>query len=162
MNTQCASADQDPNWTGSGWSLRILTPEQFAAPGVDLQPGDCCFSPYPTNWDDWPKESYADWPFHLVKPTKLGSNYFARNAHRKPIIVWLPGGNAFCIDGRATRDGIYYGDGWEVSGDPYLGTLTVKPSINMNGCYHGYLTNNRISPDCEGRKHDPRTGQRLP
>lgn len=152
----------DLNWLGSGWSLRILTPEQFGCPGSEMQPGDCTFSPYPTNWEEWAAEvDYPKWPFHLVKPNQLGSNYFAHNAHRKPIVVWLPGGNAWCIDGRACNDGVYYGDGWLVSGDPYLGTLTVKPSINMNGIYHGWLANNRISQDCEGRKHDPRTGRKI-
>jgi hypothetical protein len=39
---------------------------------------------------------------------------------------------------------------WRVTGE--LPKVTVEPSINMIGVYHGYITSGVITDDCEGRK----------
>lgn len=56
----------------------------------------------------------------------------------------------FCDDSGMSRRGEYYGDGWTVTGD--LPRITVSPSINIVGSYHGWIQNGVISEDCEGRK----------
>lgn len=38
---------------------------------------------------------------------------------------------------------------WSVSGD--LPNVTVTPSINMVGVYHGWIQNGVITDDCDGR-----------
>lgn len=115
----------------------------------------------PTEPEDWKEIGHAPWPFHLVKPHKLGDRYYQHNLWRKPIVMLMPGRIWFCLDGKAVDEGIYYGEGWSVVGDPTTGSLTVHPSININGSYHGWLRQNQLSPDCEGRKYDPRTGHLL-
>jgi hypothetical protein len=43
--------------------------------------------------------------------------------------------------------------GWRVDGD--LPAVTIEPSVNIPGVYHGRITAGRIGPDCEGRKFTP-------
>jgi hypothetical protein len=62
----------------------------------------------------------------------------------------LPGGYTFCIDSRARRDGKAYGDGWKVSGE--MPNISLTPSINIVGSYHGFITNGVISDDLEARR----------
>lgn len=45
---------------------------------------------------------------------------------------------------------------WDVQGE--LPNITVSPSINQTGVYHGHVKNGVVTPDCEGRsfqKHPP-------
>lgn len=51
-----------------------------------------------------------------------------------------------CLDQNST-DGT---SGWTVSGE--APNLTVTPSINAAGEYHGFITNGVIGDDLEGRK----------
>lgn len=71
-------------------------------------------------------------------------------ASRPPYVVKLPDGTEFCIDSRATRDGQFVGDGWTVAGE--LPRVTLSPSINIVGSYHGWIADGVISDDCEGRR----------
>jgi len=87
-------------------------------------------------------------PGHIFEPAP---NYFRENRTRDPVVVRLPGPVDFCIDGRAWRAGTPYGDGWTVSGVPPM--VTVQPSINVQGIYHGYLIDGIIGEDVEGRKY---------
>lgn len=73
-----------------------------------------------------------------------------RMAHRPPLMVRLPGGIDFCIDSRADSPG---GEtGWHVTGEEP--ELTLSPSINVMGTYHGYIRGGFITDDCEGRTFD--------
>lgn len=107
------------------------------------------------------EEGYEDsplaWMFVYAKSYKLSEHYNQVNKSvRPPLLVQLPGKSIFCIDGMCIADGKYYG-GWIVSG--VAPNITVTPSINAQGVYHGYLTNGVLSDDCEGRKYDERGNQ---
>lgn len=102
--------------------------------------------PYEVGWVGhlWPV-----WRQHLSK-------HFVNNIERirKPISVVLPtrGGGAvvFCIDDAPTRDP---DAAWTVTVDMnslVIGQrpdITVAPSINCVGLYHGYYTNGVITDD---------------
>lgn len=90
-------------------------------------------------------------PWFLGLPDHLSPAYLnERRAHRPPLVVELPGNaGAFCIDSRAWRDGVPYGNGWTVTGEPPR--ITLSPSININGHYHGWIRDGLITDDCEGR-----------
>ena len=64
---------------------------------------------------------------------------------RPPICVRIPSSEVFCVDARPS-DGA---PGWDVSGD--APNITVAPSINIIGRYHGWIRNGVITDDCEGR-----------
>lgn len=65
---------------------------------------------------------------------------------KRPLIVVLPGLVRFPVYGPATTTGTP----WAVEGEPPL--LTLTPSINVAGVYHGFIQNGVITDDCEGRK----------
>lgn len=73
----------------------------------------------------------------------LTAYYFAHNAHRAPLVVLLPGRNYFLIDGQCFNSERGYYDAWTVAGDPPR--ITVSPSINIVGRYHGFLTDGVLS-----------------
>lgn len=110
--------------------------------------------------DKQPKEIGDAWyiPESQIKTTQNGRRFWYghilsqdyennRSAQRQPIAVTLPccNGYAFCVDSDATSGA----GGWRVSGDPP--NVTVSPSINIVGLYHGWIQNGVISDDCEGR-----------
>lgn len=76
---------------------------------------------------------------------------------RPPLIVWLPGGAAaWCLDNRAPNGGH-----WDFSPveplpgesmESWVQKLTVTPSINAVGCYHGFIRNGALTSDVDGRK----------
>jgi hypothetical protein len=90
----------------------------------------------------------TDWP------VRLAPEYDKNNASRPPLMVVLPGGTdrgyPFCVDGPTWSEGGPGPHGWTVSGTPP--GITVKPSINIVGQYHGWIRDGSITPDCEGRK----------
>lgn len=77
------------------------------------------------------------------------SDEFKRGSRKVPLVVRLPGGYDFCIDSRARSNGVAYGDGWHPTGEG--AAITLTPSINIGGLYHGWIQNGVISDDCEGR-----------
>jgi hypothetical protein len=120
------------------WKIRYHEEKPYPA-----RPGDC----YPAPWlltsgeDGGPAEGLSpkylrDW-----------------RGKRPPLVVILPDMTRFVVDSLAVQGGRYYGDGWTVTGEPPL--LTVQPSINIPGSYHGYVTAGVISDDVEGRKFEP-------
>jgi hypothetical protein len=114
------------------WPLILVPIEQL--PHIDPPPIGTCW--YERAWLDW-REAIAP-------------NYLKHNAHRLPISVQLPCG-AWCVDLRQrSNEKGWYGDGWEVVGE--LPFITVAPSINVDGGWHGYITHGEISEDLEGRK----------
>jgi hypothetical protein len=80
---------------------------------------------------------------------KLSPSYWAERSQRPPLVVRLPGPVDFCIDERAYKDGQHYGDGWTVTGEG--SAMTLSPSINIGGIYHGWIRDGVITDDCEGR-----------
>ena len=69
---------------------------------------------------------------------------------RMVCVVLPPGGN----NGWFNPQRVYPGDqSWTESGSWAQGTVTVQPSINLPGQYHGYIQNGQITDDCEGRTY---------
>lgn len=107
----------------------------------------------------WPSQEYLD--LERDHPNEQGGRIESRLSpqyrsefagKRLPMVVFMPGGRYLCIDSRFTnRDG-YYGDGWRVTGDPPR--VTLRPSVNLVGDYHGYITDGVISDDHDGRKYE--------
>jgi len=111
----------------------MLSPEEYIAKrnAGTLAIGDAWFAP-------WYRGSVSTW-------------YEAKwSEKREPIVVCMPGNVYFCIDSECGADR----SGWEVTGEPP--NLTVYPSINHYGIYHGWIRNGVITDDCEGRKYDSR------
>lgn len=75
----------------------------------------------------------------------LSAWYHAHNIHRDPLVVVLPTGMHFVIDQKYW--GGAYGENpeglsWEVTGEAPL--ITMKPSINIVGHWHGFLENGEL------------------
>jgi hypothetical protein len=108
-------------------------------PWKELRVGDMWFAPH-----------LLTTPHAMFKPSP---NYARDHAGKRlPLMVRLPGVSDFSIDGMAWKDGQTYGDGWTVTGEAPL--ITVTPSINIVGSYHGHLQNGIITDEVEGRKYD--------
>ena len=82
----------------------------------------------------------------------VAPRYVREHQHlRPPMFVKLPDGTDFCIDTRAYQHPQgHYGDGWGCAGDPP--NITLSPSINCVGRYHGFIRDGVITDDCEGRQ----------
>jgi len=82
---------------------------------------------------------FLDVPPEELKNRNLSAQYFAQNANRKPLVVMLPGRHYFLLDAQCFNSDRGFYDGWTVTGVPP--NITVSPSINMVGRYHGFLQN---------------------
>lgn len=125
----------------------------------------CELVDYPGDWTDLsvgqmfygPTEAEAlagdeKWDGIVKMYAKHLSDYYrANNAHRRPLFVIMPGMAVFCIDGQTHSNGVFAG-GWTVTGE--APNITVQPSINLGGVYHGWLQNGVITDDCEGRQYN--------
>lgn len=97
----------------------------------------------PTDHGDW-RASYAvgsafyddDYPAHLIS---------AQHAGKRPICIRLPGGVYFCIYSKQITDGVPHEPGWTVTGEPE--SITLQPSVDIKGVWHGFITNGSFSPD---------------
>lgn len=67
------------------------------------------------------------------------------HAGKRPIILCLPGRVFFCIYSKQRRDGQDLEPGWQVSGEPTA--LTLSPSVNIGGIWHGFVSNGSFSPE---------------
>lgn len=83
----------------------------------------------------WIADWLTDWPEGRAK--------FA-GAAGQAWCLRLPGDTEWIVYGPSTS-----GPKWDVQGAPP--GITVSPSINAQGRYHGYVKNGVVSPDCEGR-----------
>lgn len=111
------------------WRCRLVDSPKNA------QVGDMWFAPHMLE---------QEWTYGF----KLSAEYRRDwEGKRAPLMVILPNGSQFCVDGATTDDG---DGGWTVTGEPPL--ITVSPSINVVGLYHGFLQNGVLSDDVEGRK----------
>lgn len=99
------------------------------------------------------------WCFHMGYPG-LSKHYLTEVAKvRKPIVVCLPEREqgfarvtTFCVDCHPTSDP---DGGWtvEIVGPLVHGEqpdITVTPSINATGSYHGYVTHGVVTDDLGG------------
>lgn len=83
-------------------------------------------------------------------PTPVGMKH-----RHLPCVLWvtLPGVHGhypFCVHAPATVEGPD-GAGWDVTGE--APNITVRPSIDVRGSYHGFITNGVIADDVEGRTY---------
>lgn len=80
----------------------------------------------------------------------LGSVYLTTaKAHRLPVYIHTPGGWWSPDEMAYSGDRGWYGNGWTVTGTFPL--ISVTPSINFPGRYHGWCTLGVLSDDLEGR-----------
>lgn len=95
--------------------------------------------------DMWPAPWLDDQP---DKKSAWISPEFRRDhqGKRPPMVVVLPGYGEWCIDDKMSSTG----SGWTVTGEPP--NVTLSPSVNAVGAYHGWIQNGVISDDCEGRR----------
>lgn len=108
-----------------------------------LKVGDMFYAPDPES------ENYTRWL--EFNTSNLSDYYKQNNSGRRPLIVVFPGPYMFCIDEMCWRSGERYG-GWTVTGKAPL--ITVSPSINIGGTYHGFLQNGLLGDDVEGRMYN--------
>lgn len=118
------------------WPLVLLSTGKLFDADERTPIGSCWFEDLYLDYEGISPKYKADW---------LGK--------RLPLVVVLPGWNTFCVDLRARNQAGWHGDGWTVTGTAPLITLT--PSINLVGSYHGFIQNGVITDDCEGRKFLP-------
>lgn len=126
------------------WPIRMVPapgdlPEN--TPWAELRVGDMWLAPY-----------LLEGGVERVGIFYPAQNYFAQNAGRPPLVVRLPGPCDFSVDGPVWSGGRRIEPGWRVEGD--APGITVQPSVNIGGCYHGWIQGGVITDDCEGRVYD--------
>ncbi len=75
------------------------------------------------------------------------------------LVVKMPDNSTWNIDrGRKAneRGGVHTWPGWNRKGEPP--NITVEPSVNDVGRYHGYLRDGYLTSDIEGRKFEGEPG----
>lgn len=81
---------------------------------------------------------YDAWWLHDMKSFRVVDGH--------TLMVKLPGGGEWCIDGESVTGGF-----WQRSGK--APKITARPSILHPGVYHGWLTDGVLSDDIEGRHY---------
>lgn len=103
----------------------------------ELQVGDLCYYHH--------KGVPCRDPEHLAK-LHLTAQYFEKNSKRPPLILALPnhqgGPLYFLVDGQCYSPAKGHYDGWVVTGEPPL--ISISPSVDYPGHYHGTITNGVI------------------
>lgn len=138
-----------------GWKCRMIEYVKESN-GLTLEIGDMFYGPTEKEVEVDDRLSFFEqvglsWPYFFCQDHKLTQYYRDHNAHRRPLLVMLPGRVLFCVDSMGWKDGVYRG-GWEVKGEPP--NITVWPSIDMGSIYHGYLTNGIIGRDVAGVQYN--------
>lgn len=81
---------------------------------------------------------------------------------RLPVGIWLPGHGAWFPDVLGTRDRTEWTMAPAAGPEPgedvqaWLSRLTLSPSINSVGAYHGWLRDGHLTDDIDGRRYDAR------
>lgn len=114
------------------WPLKLVD-----EPGTNI--GDCWYAPSMV-------EEYKNYYLKFLSIEYM-TQWFDKRA---PIIIWLPPGLGFCIDEGYHDHNRWNEHGWTVTGE--LPNITVHPSINCVGIYHGWIRDGILTDDCEGRK----------
>ncbi len=122
------------------WQCRMLTREEFyGRPMPDRAVGDTTLM----------DPTWADRHRDIISPEYFRDWY----GKRPTVAVVLPGPVTWCVDNRATVPGsLGLGSGWQVTGEPP--NLSLHPSVNLKGRWHGWITNGIISDDVDGRRFD--------
>src|SRR5690349_19716063 len=116
--------------------------EGFQRKHDELKPGDMWLCPWYTEGEN--KADHLRW-------LESGHGFLSREYveqrwdTRPPLVLRLPDGTDWLIDGLSTNGG-----GWIVTGEPP--NITASPSIQSPG-YHGYLQNGVLTDDIEGRTY---------
>lgn len=92
-----------------------------------------------------------DGSFRLFDELPVGAMWSDDDGHLHVILPCRSGRTEFDIDGHGWRDGAPSKDRWGRSGTPPR--VTVSPSINIVGDYHGWVRDGKVTPDCEGRTY---------
>lgn len=139
--------------TGIRLRHRIAPPyEPIAQPTT--RPGISTHRPYSVG-DAWHASKGDDGQWYMYADGPIFSRHRLTIAtqHRgvTPVVVVLPDPNVlsgypYCVHSPTMREGQWGSSGWQVTGtiheDPP--TLTVVPSINIGGGWHGFITNGYI------------------
>ena len=132
------------------WTCRVIPHRTRVSAKYSPVAGDMGYRVTLRSWRaavrEW-REKGADRDAPLVRG--LSDEYLAQRIdQRPPLTVYLPGCGWFCVDSAPSN-----GDrsGWNVTGTPPA--ITVSPSINCEGHYHGWLRDGVITDDCEGRRY---------
>lgn len=123
------------------------------------------------------------WPCYIVKPIR--GNIFELDGRKvtiqelKPGACWLDDGDLYVLLPNCEEWPVDLGrrqNASRLARDPegaaknrlpewrWTGTLpniTITPSVNCVGRYHGWVQNGVVTDDCEGRKFDE-MGKRIP
>lgn len=94
-------------------------------------PGDCWYG----TWDDGAWWTYAEADEHGYRGPRL--RLAPEHCDARPMVVVLPTGDLHCLHSPTTRDGRPGPSGWSVQGE--LPQVTVQPSINSLGRWHGWV-----------------------
>lgn len=86
----------------------------------------------------------------------LSPSYYRDRTDRPPLMVELPCGAEFVVDGREFTGGDYYGEGWRVTGD--APKITLSPSVNIGGGWHGFIVDGSIGDDVSGKQFGSKDG----
>ncbi|MFA6046657.1 MAG: hypothetical protein WC718_16855 [Phycisphaerales bacterium] len=121
------------------WQCRLVDRETALARGEQSQVGDMWFLPAMLN------PEHGSFYLDNILSAEYQRDWLGK---RPPICVVLPGGHWFNVDSQASGAGDKHG--WTVTGE--APNITVHPSINCVGTYHGWLRNGVLSDDCEGRR----------
>lgn len=113
------------------WPLKEITTEELQEIKIP-SPGMCWRVPVPDGQDHI-------WGHKLSDTWRASGRDYA-------IFVTLPATGDWCVDAFASDKST---GGWTVTGE--LPTITVTPSINAVGRYHGWVQNGVLTDDCEGR-----------
>jgi hypothetical protein len=111
------------------WPLRRI---EWKTPLSELKPGDWCTR-----------------PAEDIKGEGTLSNEFLASGRTEVVFIRLPGKcGAWSPDYQFHGTG---GTGWTLTLTEDGSPFTATPSVNVEGCYHGWLQNGALTDDCEGR-----------
>lgn len=89
---------------------------------------------------------------------RLTAQYFKDNSSRHPLMLALPSRRGgifrFLVDGKCYSGERGYYDGWTVTG--HAPFISVMPSVNVEGAYHGFIGVNGVQPGHVGPDLDAR------
>jgi hypothetical protein len=117
------------------WKLTLVEPGPKGF--KPTAPGEMCFAPWLEDWADLSPEYKRDWA-----------------GKRPPILINLPSESGFpSLWSPDFRCGNPNGGlklyGWTVTGE--APNITVSPSIDRRGQYHGFVQGGLLTEDVEGR-----------
>ena len=131
------------------WQCRLVDSYDERKALKDAQPDGRL--PIGTMWHD--EDLYSPEGTPWEPNCFLSVQYFRDHAGKRHALwVRLPDGHDFCLDSACYDHGRDpNGNGWTVTGE--APNITVSPSINCIGSYHGWLQNGVLSDDVEGRRY---------